>query len=311
MGEWVLAVGNPYGLSHTVTVGIVSAKGRVIGGPYDDFIQTDASINPGNSGGPLININGEVIGMNTAIFANIQGNYLAQGIGFAIPINLVRSVVRDLRRYGKVQRGWLGAMIQDVTPELAESFNLPEERGALIADLVPNGPADKGGLKRGDVVLRIDATEIKDSIELPKITAERLPGTTSTLTVNRDGQEITLAVVLGEFPEADGMIPPTEAASEERLGLKVQNLTPELARQFGLDEKETGVLIVTVQPGSAADEAQIRPGDILSELNRREIRTVADYRQALESARQDRMLLALVKREGNMLYTIIKTAPEK
>ena len=306
VGEWVIAVGNPYGLSHTVTVGIISAKGRVIGGPYDDFIQTDASINPGNSGGPLINIKGEVIGMNTAIFGNLQGNYLAQGIGFAIPINLVSSVVHDLRLYGKVRRGWLGVMIQDVTPELAESFNLPDDRGALIANVVPGGPADQAGIKRGDVVLQVDQTEIKDSIDLPKLMADRLPETTSTLTVNRDGQQITIAVVLEEFPETDNLVLPPEVISEERLGMKVQNITSEIARQFGLAEDETGVMIVTVQPGSAADEAQIRPGDLLSEVNRIAIRTVEDYRQALKLSQQDRMILVLIKRAGNMLYTIIK-----
>jgi serine protease Do len=311
VGEWVLAVGNPYGLSHTVTVGIVSAKGRVIGGPYDDFIQTDASINPGNSGGPLINIRGEVIGINTAIFANPQGNYLAQGIGFAIPINIVNKVVQDLRQYGKVRRGWLGVMIQDVTPDLAESFNLPDDQGALIANLVPNGPADKAGVKRGDVILRIDQSLIKESIDLPRLTAEYLPGTTSHLTLNRDGQEITLPVVLEDFPEADQLSLTDDTTSTTRLGMAIQDLTPEIARQFGLAEDDTGVIILTVRPGSPADIAQIKPGDILSEINRTEIRTVADYRQALRLAPQERMILALIKRGGNMLYTIIKIGESK
>jgi serine protease Do len=308
VGEWVIAVGNPYGLLHTVTVGIISAKGRVIGGPYDDFIQTDASINPGNSGGPLINIKGEVIGINTAIFANLQGNLLAQGIGFAIPINIVRNVVHDLHLYGKVQRGWLGVMIQDLTPDLAESFNLPDDRGALIANVVPGGPADKAGIKRGDVVLRFNDAEIGNSFDLPKITAELVPGTTCRLGVNRDGQEITILVVLGEFPENTGLGGSRPGAiNEAHFGLKVQNITPDLARQFGLPEDETGVLVLTVQAGSAAEEAQIRPGDILSEVNRIEIRTVDDYRQALESSQQDRVILVLLKRKGTMLYTIIKT----
>jgi len=311
VGEWVIAVGNPYGLSHTVTAGIVSAKGRVIGGPYDDFIQTDASINPGNSGGPLINIKGEVIGINTAIFANSQGNYFAQGIGFAIPIDIVSSVVYDLQTYGKVQRGWLGVMIQDVTPELAESFNLPDDRGALIANVVPGGPADKAGIKRGDVVLRFSDTEISDSIDLPRITANGAPGTTSTLTINRDGEKISVAVVLGEFPESDSLVPQSKSINEEYLGMKVQNITTELALQFGLPEDESGVIVLSIQPGSAADEAQIRPGDLLSEVNRSEIKTIQDYRQALETSRQDRMILVLIKREGSMLYTIIKLNKEE
>lgn len=311
VGEWVIAVGNPYGLSYTVTAGIISAKGRVFGGPYDDFIQTDASINPGNSGGPLININGEVIGINSKIFANIRENYFAQGIGFAIPINLVSSVVSDLRTYGKVQRGWLGVTITEITPELAESFNLPDDRGALIENVIPGGPADKAGLNRGDVILQFNETEIRDSIDLPRITANSIPETPGTLIVNRDGKEITLEVVLGEFPESDSFFPSSETITEENLGMEVQMITPELAQQFDLPEDETGVIVLSVQPGSAADEAQIRPGDILSEVNQLEIRTIEDYHQILELSRYDRMILVLIKRENNMLYKIIKLDPEK
>lgn len=311
VGEWLIAVGNPYGLSHTVTVGIVSAKGRTIGGPYDDFIQTDASINPGNSGGPLVNIKGEVVGMNTAIFANLQGTYLAQGIGFAIPINIVSSVVHDLRLYGKVQRGWLGVMIQDVTPELAESFNLPDDRGALIANVIPGGPADTAGIKRGDVVLQFNTAEIEDAFDLPKITAENLPGTTSMLIVNRDGKEITVPVVLGEFPEHEDLISRAETLNEERFGMNVQDITPEIARLFNLPEDETGVIVLTVQVGSPAEEAQIKPGDVLSEINRVEVRSIEDYRQALDMSQQDRMILVLIKRKDSMLYTIIKTDNDK
>ncbi len=200
VGEWVIAVGNPYGLSHTVTAGIISAKGRVIDGPYDDFLQTDASINPGNSGGPLINIHGEVIGINTAIFANLQGSYLAQGIGFAIPINLVHRVVNDLRRYGKVRRGWVGIVIQKVTPEIAASLNLPEASGALVANVIPGGPAHEAGILRWDVVIRFNGIDIKHSIDLPRLAADSEPGNTGTLIVNRDGKEIALQITLGEFP---------------------------------------------------------------------------------------------------------------
>lgn len=200
VGDWVIAVGNPYGLSQTVTAGIISAKGRVIGGPYDDFLQTDASINPGNSGGPLINIKGEVIGINTAIFANLQGSHLAQGIGFAIPINLVTQVINDLRLYGKVKRGWVGIVIQEVTPELAASLNLPDASGALVSNVVPDGPADNAGIERGDVVIRFDDIDIKHSIDLPRLAAGSDPGTMATLTVNRDGEEIVIQITLGEFP---------------------------------------------------------------------------------------------------------------
>ena len=191
----------PYGLSHTVTAGIISAKGRVIDGPYDDFIQTDASINPGNSGGPLINIKGEVIGINTAIFGNRPGNRFAQGIGFAIPINIVKLVVNDLRQYGKVKRGWVGIVIQEVTPELAESFNLPDTRGALVTNVIPDGPADQAGIFHGDVILRFNDIDITHSIDLPRIAADNPPGTTCELMVNRDGEEIVIQMTLGEFPE--------------------------------------------------------------------------------------------------------------
>ncbi len=207
VGEWVIAVGNPYGLSHTVTAGIISAKGRVIGGPYDNFLQTDASINPGNSGGPLININGDVIGINTAIFSNLGGNQFAQGIGFAIPINNVSRVIYDLRLYGKVKRGWVGIVIKEVTPEIADSFNLPDARGALVSDVVPDGPADEAGVERGDVVIRFNSIDIKHSIELPRIAADSEPDSTGVLVVNRDGKEITIQITLGEFPVQESFVP--------------------------------------------------------------------------------------------------------
>lgn len=204
VGDWVIAVGNPYGLAHTVTAGIISAKGRVIGGPYDDFLQTDASINPGNSGGPLINIKGDIVGINTAIFTNVQGNYMAQGIGFAIPSNLVLRIVHDLRLYGKVRRGWVGIVIQEITPEIADSLNLPDATGALVSNTVPGGPAEEAGIVRGDVVLSFNGIDIKHSIDLPKIAAECEPGSTATLVVNRDGERLSLQITLGEFPESEG-----------------------------------------------------------------------------------------------------------
>lgn len=210
VGDWVIAVGNPYGLAHTVTAGIISAKGRVIGGPYDDFLQTDASINPGNSGGPLINIKGEIIGINTAIFTNTQGNYMAQGIGFAIPSNLVLRIVHDLRLYGKVRRGWVGIVIQEVTPEIAESLNLPEATGALVSNTIPGGPAEKAGVVRGDVVLSFNGIEIEHSIDLPRIAAECEPGSIGVLVVNRDGERLTIQLTLGEFPESESFPSPVE-----------------------------------------------------------------------------------------------------
>lgn len=210
VGDWVIAVGNPYGLTHTVTAGIISAKGRVIGGPYDEFLQTDASINPGNSGGPLINIKGEIVGINTAIFTNVQGNYMAQGIGFAIPSNLILRIVHDLQLYGKVRRGWVGIVIQEVTPEIADSLNLPDARGALVSNIVPGGPAEEAGVIRGDVVLSFNGIDIQHSIDLPKIAAECEPGSSGTLIVNRDGEQMTIHLTLREFPEPESFPSPTE-----------------------------------------------------------------------------------------------------
>ena len=210
VGEWVIAVGNPYGLSQTVTAGIISAKGRVIGGPYDDFLQTDASINPGNSGGPLVNVQGEVIGINTAIFGQTENNRFAQGIGFAIPMNIVRGIVGDLRQYGKVKRGWVGIMIQEITPEVAESFNLPDTRGAFVTNVVPDGPADKAGIVRGDVILRFNNIVITHSIDLPRIAAEQKPGTETDLLLNRDGEEVRVRLILGEFPEPKSQTLPSQ-----------------------------------------------------------------------------------------------------
>lgn len=311
VGEWVIAVGNPYGLSHTVTAGIVSAKGRVIGGPYDDFIQTDASINPGNSGGPLLNIQGDVIGINTAIFSTVQGHHLAQGIGFAIPSSILRQVIYDLQHYGKVQRGWLGIMIQDVTPDIAESFNLPDSGGALIANVVPGGPADKAGLKRGDVVLRFDDTVIGRSINLPRMTAATLPGALVTLALNRDGEELLLTVELGEFPDSQSSLSRPTSQIARVIGLEVRDLTPELAQQHAVSPHETGVLVTQVTPESPAERAGIRVGDIIGEINRIEVRTYDDYQQALDISQHDQMLLILLKRSQELLYTIITLTPSE
>jgi serine protease Do len=202
-------------------------------------------------------------------------------------------------------------MIKEVTPELAESFNLPDDRGALIENVVPGGPADNAGIKRGDVVLQINDMEIRNFIDLPRITAEHIPETTSTLTVNRDGKEIAIEVVLGEFPESDSFFPPAESIDEQYLGMEVQTITPDLVQQFDLPENEAGVIVLSIQPGSSADEAKIRPGDILSEINQIEIRTLEDYHQVLELSRQDRMILVLIKREETMLYKIIKLDKEE
>lgn len=303
VGEWVIAVGNPFGLNYTVTAGIISAKGRVIGaGPYDDFLQTDASINPGNSGGPLVNMEGKIIGINTAIMAS------GQGIGFAIPINEAKHIIEDLKTKGKVTRGWLGLMIQEVTPELAESFNLAEHKGALVANVVPDSPADKAGIKRGDVVIEFDGKKINEYSDLPKLAARAEPGRSVEVKVNRDGKEQTFKVNIGEFPEEVAEAATTQEGNtieEEKLGMAVQELTPELAEGLNLPKDEKGVLVSEVEEGGPAAEAGIRRGDIIKEINRVEVKDLKGYQEALKSSK-DNMILLLVKRGENSIYRVIK-----
>jgi serine protease Do len=303
VGDWVMAVGNPFGLGHTVTAGIISAKGRVIGaGPYDDFLQTDAAINPGNSGGPLFDMNGEVVGVNTAIVA--QG----QGIGFAIPINLAKEILVHLKT-GKVIRGWLGIMIQDITPELAQSFDIQETKGVIVADLVADGPAEKAGLKRGDVITRLNGKEVENAHALSRMVASTAPEATITLQVIRDGKSREIKAAIGTMP-ADG----AEAApskKESTWGLTVQNLTPELAQRFEWDAAEHGVVISSVQPGSPAADVKLRPGDLIKEINRQKIQNLKDYNQALQKVKKGESLLLLVKRGDRTFYVPLKAPADQ
>jgi serine protease Do len=302
VGDWVIAVGNPFGLSTTVTSGIISAKGRVIGaGPYDDFLQTDAAINPGNSGGPLFNMQGQVVGINTAIVA--QG----QGIGFAIPINIAKSILGQLKT-GKVIRGWLGIMIQNITPELAKSFGITATKGVLVADVVQEGPAAKADLQRGDIIQSLEGKAVENSGELSRKIAALKPGTEVSLGVIRNGKPLTLKVTLGtlpaKLPKAKTLSPKTESA----WGITVQNLTPELAQTFGLSAGETGVVITKVQPNSAAAAALLRQGDVIKEVNRQKIQNIRDWTQATEKVSKGAPLLLLVERGGNTFYVAIKAA---
>ena len=275
VGEWVVAIGNPFGLDSTVTSGIVSAKGRHIGqGPYDNFIQTDASINPGNSGGPLINLRGEVIGINTAIFSRTGGNI---GIGFAIPINLVKELLPQLRGKGKVTRGYLGVLIQKVTPEIGESLGMEKSYGALVANVSKDGPADKAGVKVGDVIVEFDGKEVKDSGDLPIIVARTPVDKKVRMKVLRDKKEIALSVAVGELKEEEVVAAVPEKGE---LGLTVQRLTPQMAEGLGL-EKSEGVVVTSVEAGSAADEAGIRRGDIILEVDRKAVRNVDEYKKAV------------------------------
>ena len=293
VGDWVMAIGNPFGLEQTVTAGIVSAKGRVIGaGPYDDFIQTDASINPGNSGGPLLNLKGEVVGINSAIFSQSGGNI---GIGFAIPIDLAKSVVTQLKEKGKVTRGWLGVAIQSVTPELAKSFGLKEPTGALVAEVTKDGPAEKAGLERGDIITAFNETPIKDSHELPALVAQTPVGNKAEVTVLRGGKEKTVTVKLGELPEQQAKAERGEE-SEESWGMTVASLTAELARRFQLENDQKGVVVTEVEPGSPAELAGIQPGDVVEEVNRQPVESVEAFNKAMADAKDKETLLLLARR---------------
>ncbi len=300
VGEWVVAIGNPFGLDSTVTSGIVSAKGRHIGqGPYDNFIQTDASINPGNSGGPLINLRGEVIGINTAIFSRTGGN---MGIGFAIPINLVKEVLPQLRGKGKVTRGFLGVLIQKVTPEIAESLGMDKGYGALVANVTKDGPADKAGVKVGDVIVEFDGKEVKDSSDLPIIVARTPVDKRARMKVLRDKKEISLTVSVGELKDEEVV---ASAPEKGELGLAVQRLTPQMAESLGLDRTE-GVVVTAVEPGSAADEAGIRRGDVIMEVDRKAIRNLDEYKKAVAGIRKGRGVLFLVRRGDSTLFLALK-----
>lgn len=305
VGDWVIAVGNPFGLGNTVTSGIISAKGRVIGaGPYDDFLQTDAAINPGNSGGPLFNMNGEVVGISTAIVA--QG----QGIGFAIPIRLAIELLPQLKE-GKVIRGWIGIMIQDITPELAESFNVKETKGVIVADVVQDGPAEKAGLKRGDIIVAYNGKELENSHMLSRAAASTPPGQTMSLQVIRDGKPREVKVTIGTMPDEIGEEAAPEKKEAPAWGLTVQNITSELAQRFGLEDGERGVIVTEVRRNSPAGEAMIRPGDVIQEVNRQRIQNLRDYNQAIQKVREGESLLLLVKRGKNTFYVAIKPSRER
>jgi serine protease Do len=300
VGEWVMAIGNPFGLDSTVTSGIVSAKGRHIGqGPYDNFIQTDASINPGNSGGPLLNLRGEVVGINTAIFSRSGGNI---GIGFAIPINLVKELLPQLRGKGKVTRGYLGVLIQKVTPEIAESLGIDKARGALVANVSKDGPAEKAGVKVGDVIVEFDGKEIKESGDLPIVVARTPVDRKVRMKVLRDKKDLQLTVTIGELKDEEVV---ASAPEKGELGMTVQKLTPQMAESLGLDRAE-GVVVSAVDPGSAADEAGIRRGDVILEIDRKPIRSLDEYKKAVAGARKGKGVLFLVRRGESTLFLALK-----
>ena len=302
VGDWVVAIGNPFGLGNTVTAGIVSAKGRIIGaGPYDNFIQTDASINPGNSGGPLFNLDGEVVGINTAIVAPGGGNV---GIGFAIPINMAKSVMSQLKDKGKVVRGWLGVTIQTVTPEIKEKFDLEVTEGALIAEVTKNSPAEKGGLQRGDVITVFDGKKVKEMKFLPSIVAETPVGKKAEVAIVRKGENKKLTIQVGELTEEKVMAGATAPETEEKLGLSVQELTSELAESLSLKD-EKGVVVSGVRKGSPASEAGLRRGDLIQEIENELVKNMDDYRGIIKKSSSKKQILMVVMRGGHTSYIVI------
>jgi serine protease Do len=302
VGDWVLAVGNPFGLSHTITAGIVSAKGRSgIGlNDYENFIQTDAAINPGNSGGPLVDLDGRVVGMNTAIYSN-SGGYM--GIGFAIPINMAKKVRDQLLEHGKVTRGHLGVYIQQMTQDLADSFGLKETQGILISKVVDGSPAARAGLKQGDVLLKLDGKKIGKIAEFRNAIAMTAPGTVLRLDVLRNGKSREVKVTVGK-QQTDSQGNPTPSGSEGHLGLTLQALTPELANQLGY-QGEKGALVVGVEAGSPADDAGIERGDLIQEVNRKPISSPMDFGKALKNNGKKPILL-LVRHGDAPRYVAVR-----
>ncbi|RKZ35172.1 DegQ family serine endoprotease [bacterium] len=299
VGEWVLAIGSPFRLKHTVTSGIISAKGRSRMGiaDYEDFIQTDAAINPGNSGGALVNLNGEVIGINTAIYSELGGNI---GIGFAIPINMAKKVMDQLIDYGKVVRGWLGISIQNISGELAEALDIDEKSGVLVASVLPDSPAEDADLQRGDVIIAVDDQEIESVEQLRNKIAAIKPGTKVELKIIRDGKEIKKKVKLDEMPGEENIIAEIEQEKNINLGIRIRELSSSEAKKLGYDSE--GILVTEVEPGSIADRAGVQPNDIIVELNRTRIRDTEDLLSAAKKIEKENVALFVVWREGYTIY---------
>jgi serine protease Do len=297
VGDWVIAVGSPFGLQSTVTAGIISAKARDLKqGPFDDFLQTDAAINPGNSGGPLVNMQGEVIGINTAIVAG------GAGIGFAIPSNMARKISTELASRGRVTRGWLGIALQPLTPELARSFNAKDTKGVLVSDVVPDSPAAKAGLKPGDILLEFEGKKTEEPADLQRAVGLASPGNTAKIKVWRDSAERTVELKIGEAPdEREAQQRSGSRAAPSVLGLEVRPITPEIARQLNLRTNE-GVIVSRVDEGTSAAEAGIQRGDVIREINRQKVRTLADYERFTREAKDGDRLTVLLQRGPMSLY---------
>ncbi len=304
VGQWAVAIGNPFGLDRTVTAGIISATGRTRVGvaTYEAFIQTDASINPGNSGGPLLNLEGRVIGINTAIVSS------GQGIGFAIPINMAREIMTQLISKGRVVRGWLGIVIQDLTPELAAGFGVQPGAGVLVADIMKGSPAEAAGLKPGDIITRFAGATVKDVTDLQKRVAAVEPDQPMPLTVIRDKSTVSLTVKVGEQPTEEAIA--TAPRKEDTLGLSVEPLTPEGAQRYGLSAT-SGVVVTEVAPGSSGDDAGIRAGDAILEVNRQRVADVVTFKRLMAAIKPGEPVPVYLQRGGGRNEYVVLTIPER
>ncbi len=311
VGEIVFAIGNPFGLNSTLTIGVISAVGRANVGiaDYEDFIQTDAAINPGNSGGALINAKGELVGINTAIVSR-TGGY--QGVGFAVPSSMARQVMESLIKYKKVVRGWLGVSIQEVTSDLAEEFGVKDLKGALVSGVMKGSPAEKAGIKQGDVLLKFNGKDVEDTGHLRNMVSQTPIGAKVKLGMLRHKKEIEVEVTIAELPKKLG-----ESAADEEpedaveegtalAGITVRDLTPDLAKRFGMKEGEAGVVVVRVEPGSRAFEAGIQPGDLIMQINQKDISSVEEYKKAAGRIKAKDRTLLLIRRKGQDLFLTVK-----
>jgi serine protease Do len=310
VGEFVLAVGSPFGLTQTVTMGIVSAVGRASMGiaEYEDFIQTDAAINPGNSGGALVNVRGELVGINTAIFSQSGGN---MGIGFAVPSNLSRAIMDQLVRTGKVVRGWLGVAIQDLTPELATQFGIADTKGVLVSDVMDESPAKKAGFERADVIVEYDGKPMDSPTHLRNAVAQTPIGKKVSVKLIRDKKSKTLEVAIAEQPKSIGQPSPEESRESAvptgvLSDLDVREITEELAARYGLKAAERGVVVVRIKPGSTAEEMGMREGDIILEVNRKAVSSLKSYERAASGLAKDQAVLLLLKRKGQAIYLTLR-----
>lgn len=304
IGETTIAIGNPFGLSNTVTMGIISAKGRSNIGivDYENFIQTDAAINPGNSGGPLIDLEGKIIGVNTAIFSGNGGN---QGIGFAVPVNMAKRIMNELIEKGKVSRGWLGVSIQNINKDLARALDLKDNKGSLISAVLEGSPAEKAGLQQGDVVIRLNESPIADSTDLMNKVGRAAPGSNALLAVIRKGETLEIEVPLGEKP-SNPRAQRFSVPEENPIGVSVQALTPELAKRLG-QENLSGVVVSEVEPGSLAASAGLRPGYVIQEVDQTSVKDLESFNQAMKAADLEKGVLLLIGTPNGSRYVIVKS----